>query len=236
MENERERLKNIDRLLSQQHTNNQEHIIKSKSIQISNSAYDDEISENNNQTAAVTKINSTTDIMSKSFNENMFYNRSKIEVSYFDFTLTSTATESLPRNSKIANKPIEQLNRQSTHSENNASPLTIPKFSSLSSINYSSDNLKTSSPQPTAIEGAASNGQIIATQQTQVPVTKVPGVQYRQSTKQKRPLTRYLPNFSLDFNLRQHIETAGHQLQLCPHVIIDGEFWLRGLVFYFCKI
>lgn len=235
LENEREKLKNIDKLLSQQHTNNQEHVIKSKSIKISNNAYDDEINENNNQMAAVTKINSTTDIMSKSFNENMFYNRSKIEVSYFDFTLTSTATESLPRNSKIVNKPIEQLNRQSTHSDNNASPLTIPKFSSLSSINYSSDNLKTSSPQPPAIEETASNGQII-TSQSQVPVAKVPGVQYRQSTKQKRPLTRYLPNFSLDFNLRQHIETAGHQLQLCPHVIIDGEFCLVIYFFYFCKI
>lgn len=182
---------------------------------MSNGAYDDEV---NNQVATVT----TTDIMSKSFNENMFYNRSKIEVSYFDFTLTST-TESLPRNSKIAMKPaIESLNRQSTHSENNnASPLTIPKFSSLSSINYSSDNLKTSSTPP--IEGA-SNGQIASQTQQQSPIVKVPGVQYRQSTKQKRPLTRYLPNFSLDFNLRQHIETAGHQLQLCPHVIIDCEF------------
>jgi hypothetical protein len=201
LENEREKLKNIDKLMTQKSQ-------ESKPIEISKSVYDTEINEN--QMAAVT----TTDIMSKSFNENMFFNRSKIEVSYFDFTLTS-ATDSLPRNSKIAAKPIELLNRQSTHSENNnASPLTIPKFSSLSSINYSSDNLKTSSPP---IE-TASNGQ-----QQQNPV-KVPGVQYRQSTKQKRPLTRYLPNFSLDFNLRQHIETAGHQLQLCPHVIIDGEF------------
>lgn len=218
LENEREKLKNIDKLLTQQQPDPS--LSKPKPIQMSKSAYDDEVSENNNnQMATVT----TTDIMSKSFNENMFYNRSKIEVSYFDFTLTST-TESLPRNSKIAMKPaIKKLNRQSTHSENNnTSPLTIPKFSSLSSINYSSDNLKTPSSPP--IEGA-SNGQIASqTQQPQQPVVKVPGVQYRQSTKQKRPLTRYLPNFSLDFNLRQHIETAGHQLQLCPHVIIDGEF------------
>lgn len=213
LENEREKLKNIDKLLTKQQQN-------SVSIPISNaSAYVEEIvndSSSQNLTALkATKVNSSADIMSKSFNENMFYNRSKIEVSFFDFTLTST-TESLPRNSKIvAKSPAD--NRKSTHSENNASPLTIPKFSSLSSINYSTDNLKQTPP----IEGS-SNGQIISSQNAQQPV-KVPGVQYRQSTKQKRPLTRYLPNFSLDFNLRQHIETAGHQLQLCPHVIIDGE-------------
>lgn len=41
--------------------------------------------------------------------------------------------------------------------------------------------------------------------------------------KHQRPLTRYLPIFSPDLNLRQHIETAGHQIQLCPHVIIDAH-------------
>lgn len=241
LENEREKLKNIDKLLTQQQSSNHDHQSKSKSIPISNtSAYDDEIingnstQNNHNQMAATaTKINSTSDVMSKSFNENMFYNRSKIEVSFFDFSLMSN-TESLPRNSKIAKKPpMEHPQRQSTHSESNASPLTIPKYHLLSSINYSTDNLKTSSPP---IEGSSSKGQILslASQNPpQQPPARVAGVQYRQSTKQKRPLTRYLPNFSLDFNLRQHIETAGHQLQLCPHVIIDGELrvdplFLRG--------
>lgn len=219
LENEREKLKTIDKLLSQQSINRQSS--KSNGIQISNSSAID-------GSSVKSSASNATDIMSKSFNENMFYNRSKIEVSYFDFTLTTEGTsETLPRNSKIALKSTAEI-RQSTHSDNNASPLTIPKFHSLSSINrFSTDNLKATSSPP--IEGE-SNGKIIPstsqifTQQQQLHQQQPPvKVQYRQSTKQKRPLTRYLPNFSLDFNLRQHIETAGHQLQLCPHVIIDGE-------------
>ena len=45
--------------------------------------------------------------------------------------------------------------------------------------------------------------------------------------KHQRPLTRYLPILSQELNLRQHIETAGHQLQLCPYVFIN-ETSCRG--------
>lgn len=221
LENEREKLKNIDEKLSDRQNSEHHQLSKSNAIQILNTA---RINGSAFDGGKISALNSTktSDIMSKSFNENMFFNHSKIEVSYFDFALTSTdVTDSLPRNSTIA-----LLNRQSSHSESNTSPLTIPKYHSLSSINhYSTDNLKASPPPIGWIHEGESNGNGIIpstssqSQQQQPPVK----VQYRQSTKQKRPLTRYLPNFSLDFNLRQHIETAGHQLQLCPHVIIDGE-------------
>lgn len=39
---------------------------------------------------------------------------------------------------------------------------------------------------------------------------------------QQRPLTRYLPIKSESLNLRQHIESAGHQVDLCPHISIDA--------------
>lgn len=39
---------------------------------------------------------------------------------------------------------------------------------------------------------------------------------------QQRPLTRYLPIRGDSLNLRQHIESAGHQVDLCKHVIIDA--------------
>jgi hypothetical protein len=52
----------------------------------------------------------------------------------------------------------------------------------------------------------------------------------RNTSKAQRPLTRYLPILSSDLNLRQHIETAGHQLQLCPHVIIN-ETSCRGYLY-----
>jgi hypothetical protein len=38
----------------------------------------------------------------------------------------------------------------------------------------------------------------------------------------QRPLTRYLPIRSESLNLRQHIESAGHQIELCPHVSLDS--------------
>lgn len=42
----------------------------------------------------------------------------------------------------------------------------------------------------------------------------------RNLQKHQRPLTRYLPIFS-ELNLKEHIESAGHQIALCPHVFLD---------------
>lgn len=53
----------------------------------------------------------------------------------------------------------------------------------------------------------------------------------RNLPKHQRPLTRYLPIMSADLDLRLHIESAGHQVTLCPHVIIDS-FSCRGLEQY----
>ncbi len=39
---------------------------------------------------------------------------------------------------------------------------------------------------------------------------------------QARPLTRYLPVRDQDFDLRHHIETAGHNLEDCHHVTISS--------------
>ncbi|XP_061392215.1 pleckstrin homology-like domain family B member 2 [Musca vetustissima] len=45
--------------------------------------------------------------------------------------------------------------------------------------------------------------------------------------KHQRPLTRYMPIFAQDLDLRRHIHSAGHQLDLCPHLHID-ELSCRG--------
>ncbi|XP_078593111.1 uncharacterized protein LOC144871503 isoform X14 [Branchiostoma floridae x Branchiostoma japonicum] len=37
---------------------------------------------------------------------------------------------------------------------------------------------------------------------------------------ESRPMTRYLPQTSKDFDLRTHIESGGHSLDLCPHIAI----------------
>ncbi|KAL3886762.1 hypothetical protein ACJMK2_026735 [Sinanodonta woodiana] len=48
-------------------------------------------------------------------------------------------------------------------------------------------------------------------------------IKLREKQKQQaRPLTRYLPIRSSEFNLRQHIESAGHHIDMCPHVIITA--------------
>lgn len=245
LENEREKLKNIDKLLSikgspepMNNSTDMNQFSKSKSFQISNlsSAFDDDLSSHNNainnnsntdNNQSDTKVvaSSTTDLMSKSFNENMFFNRSKIEVSFFDF---STATESLPRNSKIASPERKQVSsvapKRVTETDHNNSPLQMPKYHSLSSINYSNDNL---SFQPNhshvLINGHSSANN--RTEENRISTTLSRNVQLRScGTKQKRPLTQFLPNFRLDFNLRSHIESAGHQIQLCPHVSIDGKY------------
>lgn len=41
--------------------------------------------------------------------------------------------------------------------------------------------------------------------------------------QQQRPLTRYLPVRGEYFDLRQHIESAGHQVELCPHVQLTSS-------------
>lgn len=203
LENEREKLKNIDKLLLTK---------TAKSIEINNtaskvSAFDDSSFDRN------------SNLMSKSFNENMFYNRNKIEVSHFDFNLNLDSEDS-KEDAKVLNAVVAAPETRNSNANNssrlnqvidtdnsdNASPLMMPKYHSLSSINLPQDEAVPSS------NSHKSNGGAPAT-----------GVVQRQIPKHKRPLTRYLPNFSLNFNLKQHIETAGHQLQLCPHVLIDGN-------------
>ncbi|KNC23537.1 hypothetical protein FF38_14436 [Lucilia cuprina] len=45
--------------------------------------------------------------------------------------------------------------------------------------------------------------------------------------RQQRPLTRYLPIFAEDLDLKRHIESAGHPISLCPHVFLDA-YTCRG--------
>ncbi|GFS08687.1 pleckstrin homology-like domain family B member 2 [Elysia marginata] len=54
----------------------------------------------------------------------------------------------------------------------------------------------------------------------------------RHTHMQARPMTRFLPNTSRDFDLRAHVEGAGHLLDACPHVIITTHScrgWLHKM-------
>ncbi|KFP97420.1 Pleckstrin homology-like domain family B member 2, partial [Leptosomus discolor] len=44
-----------------------------------------------------------------------------------------------------------------------------------------------------------------------------------------RPLTRYLPVRKEDFDLRSHIETAGHNIETCYHISLT-EKTCRGFL------
>jgi hypothetical protein len=202
LENEREKLKNIDMILSTKAPKSAEEPNQNDSAS-KLSAYEAAFDRNSN-------------LMSKSFNENMFFNRNKIEVSHFDFNLDLNGDAK--EEEKVLNNVVDADSRTSTIKRlarnvstetdvsSNASPLMMPKYHSLSSIDAPQDEMV---PFPKVLK---SNGAGPST-----------GVVQRQIPKHKRPLTRYLPNFSLDFNLKRHIETAGHQIQLCPHVLIDGK-------------
>lgn len=41
-------------------------------------------------------------------------------------------------------------------------------------------------------------------------------------SESQRPLTRYLPVDRDDFDLRRHVESAGHQIELCPYVSVSS--------------
>ncbi|XP_064471069.1 pleckstrin homology-like domain family B member 1 isoform X2 [Ornithodoros turicata] len=48
-------------------------------------------------------------------------------------------------------------------------------------------------------------------------------IRRREKHKAQRPLTRYLPVRGAECDLRQHVESAGHQVELCPHVRITSS-------------
>lgn len=47
-------------------------------------------------------------------------------------------------------------------------------------------------------------------------------VKLREKHRLQRPLTRYLPVRSENFDLKQHIETAGHQIEQCQHIQLSS--------------
>lgn len=49
---------------------------------------------------------------------------------------------------------------------------------------------------------------------------------------QARPLTRYLPIRKEDFDLKTHIESSGHGVDTCLHVVLSskvGVAWVLGV-------
>ncbi|CAO1434242.1 unnamed protein product [Diamesa serratosioi] len=94
--------------------------------------------------------------------------------------------------------------------------------------NHMVDSLNIQSQQSKAMELTNTSSTSISSSETNINDTdmntrteKQKVVVKRTTPKHQRPLTRYLPILSQELNLRQHIETAGHQLQLCPYIFIN---------------
>lgn len=49
------------------------------------------------------------------------------------------------------------------------------------------------------------------------------------SCSQARPLTRYLPIRKEDFDLKTHIESSGHGVDTCLHVVLSSKVPGTGL-------
>ncbi|EDW81952.2 uncharacterized protein Dwil_GK25538 [Drosophila willistoni] len=104
-----------------------------------------------------------------------------------------------------------------------------PKFDSASSASPISENNKRSSSQSynqdTASAGSGGSAASSSGGNTGGSGGSITTSERKRSAlpKHQRPLTRYLPIFSPDLNLRHHIETAGHQIDLCPHVFVDAH-------------
>ncbi|XP_068159882.1 LOW QUALITY PROTEIN: pleckstrin homology-like domain family B member 1 [Drosophila tropicalis] len=107
--------------------------------------------------------------------------------------------------------------------------IEAPKFDSASSASPISENNKRSSSQSynqdTASAGSGGSAASSSGGNTGGSGGSTTTSERKRSAlpKHQRPLTRYLPIFSPDLNLRHHIETAGHQIDLCPHVFVDAH-------------
>lgn len=113
---------------------------------------------------------------------------------------------------------MEQTNTNS----NEMVDFLIVKSQQLKTIDSNSTSTSNSS---TGKEQNSNDSEVVSSEENNYG-TLQSGVK-RTIPKHQRPLTRYLPILSQELNLRQHIETAGHQLQLCPYVFIN-ETSCRG--------
>ncbi|CAH1264265.1 PHLDB2 [Branchiostoma lanceolatum] len=104
------------------------------------------------------------------------------------------------------------------------SPITSP-------IRPSDHTPGSSQGTPSSVGGALSPDVVSPTLSDVTSPTE--GVKLRDKSSlvssESRPMTRYLPQTSKDFDLRTHIESGGHSLDLCPHVAVTKTS-CRGLL------
>lgn len=108
------------------------------------------------------------------------------------------------------------------NSQNNRNAIVA---SNLSDYSLSSNNI--------VIENQAANAnyELNESKLSQESVTLRIKKQNKQSIKETRPLTRYLPVKDNNFDLKQHVETSGHQLDAFSKLIQINKHSCRGYLF-----
>ncbi|XP_034472829.1 pleckstrin homology domain-containing family H member 1 isoform X3 [Drosophila innubila] len=122
--------------------------------------------------------------------------------------------------------PTARSPRPLSEANNCEASIEAPKFANGDTSLADSTNKRASSnsnSQDTASAGSGSGGSSSGAGTGSSSTASANGERKRALPKHQRPLTRYLPIFSPDLNLRHHIETAGHQIDLCPHVFVDAQ-------------
>ena len=145
------------------------------------------------------------------------YERRKVEELLLK--LKSDATQESSENESVLSyqKQCSQIDGTESTIYNTSSPLSATASGNELSISfldsprsYLIDDKRTSSVLSNEFSSQGDNSRMAC--------------ERNQPRKQKsqRPLTRYLPIFSDDLDLKCHIESAGHPLSLCPHIFIDA--------------
>ncbi|XP_073817352.1 uncharacterized protein [Musca autumnalis] len=141
-----------------------------------------------------------------------------------------------PKRHSTSSRPLSEANselscellttNQTTKSNIELSTLNGNNHNNNCNVN-STNSLDVTAKRPESLNSTdASNSCLQLRDQSQSQEGSERGSGERKRTalpKHQRPLTRYLPIFSPDLDLRQHIESAGHQIDLCPHVFVDSH-------------
>ncbi|KRF94105.1 protein roadkill isoform X2 [Drosophila mojavensis] len=126
-----------------------------------------------------------------------------------------------------AHGTVARSPRPLSEANNCEAAIETPKFAANGDVGVTDNNKRASSnsnSQDTASAGSGSgSGSSSGAGTGSSSASANGGERKRMLPKHQRPLTRYLPIFSPDLNLRHHIETAGHQIDLCPHVFVDAH-------------
>ncbi|XP_058985582.1 pleckstrin homology-like domain family B member 1 isoform X1 [Musca domestica] len=129
-----------------------------------------------------------------------------------------------------SSRPLSEANSELscellTTNQTSKSNIELSTFNGSNNNNSNANTDSNTAKRPESLNSADANSSSQQLRGDQSPKEGGSSSERKRSAlpKHQRPLTRYLPIFSPDLDLRQHIESAGHQIDLCPHVFVDSH-------------